>query len=153
MTYIFFWLSFGYSFHHIFLTLLPFDQFFDQLKIHNGNPINRLSMICLWNHHNKFITKILHLILLVNNWQNGNNSMSIFWPCLFHNPPFIGVESIRNSICYFYQCYFGIRHFCLVCLSLSYMANSKSFCQHMLVYYSLLLPNITLILLCSRSNS
>jgi hypothetical protein len=33
------------------------------------------------------------------------------------------------------------------------MANSKSFCQHMLVYYSLLLPNITLILLCSRSNS
>jgi hypothetical protein len=36
---------FGYFLNHIFLTFLPFDQFFDQLRIHDGSPINKLSMI------------------------------------------------------------------------------------------------------------
>jgi hypothetical protein len=56
---------------------------------------------------------------MVNNWRNGN---------------------IKNSIYYFYQCYFGIRHLCLVYLCFFYMVDSKNFYQHMLVYYSLLLP-------------
>jgi hypothetical protein len=38
---------FGCSFNHILLILFPSNQLFDQLKIHNGNPINRLSMIYL----------------------------------------------------------------------------------------------------------
>ncbi len=36
--------------------------------------------------------------------------------------------------------YFSIKHFCLVCLCFSYMADSKNFCQQMVVYYFLLLP-------------
>jgi hypothetical protein len=58
---------FGYSLTCIFLTLLPSDQFFNQLKIHDYNPINRISMICYGNYHSRFIIKILHLILLVFN--------------------------------------------------------------------------------------
>jgi hypothetical protein len=79
---IIFWLSFGCSFNHVFLTLFPFDQFLDQfldqLRIHNYNPIDILSMIYFGDHHGIFIAKILHLILLVNNRQNGNNSIGIF---------------------------------------------------------------------------
>jgi hypothetical protein len=37
------------------------------LKIHDCNPINRLSMIYSKDHHNKLVAKILHLILLINN--------------------------------------------------------------------------------------
>jgi hypothetical protein len=77
MAYILFWFSFGYSLNHIFLTLVPSDQFFDQLRIHDCSPINRLSMIYSKDHHNGFITRILHLILLINNWQSGNNSISL----------------------------------------------------------------------------
>jgi hypothetical protein len=49
------------------LTILPSHQFLDQLGIHDCIPINRLSMIYS-NYHSKLITKILHLIFLVNNW-------------------------------------------------------------------------------------
>jgi hypothetical protein len=74
----FFWLSFGCSLNHVFLTFFPFDQFLDRLKIHNYNPIDILSMIYFGDHHGRFIAKILHLILLVNNRQNGSNSLGIF---------------------------------------------------------------------------
>jgi hypothetical protein len=62
-----FWFSFGYSFNHIFLTLLPSNQFLNQLTIHDYSLINKLSMICFGDHHSKLIAKILHLILLINN--------------------------------------------------------------------------------------
>jgi hypothetical protein len=77
MAYTFFGFSFGSSINHIFLTLVPSNQFLDQLKIHDYNPINKLSMICSRDHHNKLIVKILHLILLVNNCQNGDNYINI----------------------------------------------------------------------------
>ncbi len=97
-----------------------------------------------------FIANILHLILLVNIWQNGNNYINILWLHLFHNPPFIGVVSVRDSICYIYQCYYGIRHFYLVCFYFSCMVDSNNFYQDMLVYFFCSSPNITLILLCSK---
>jgi hypothetical protein len=96
----------------------PIFWFKIQMRIHDCNPINKLSMIYSRNHQSKFIVKILHLILLVSNWQNGRNSINILWPHLFHHPPFIGVISVRDSIYYICQCYFGIRHFYLVHLSL-----------------------------------
>ncbi len=77
MTDILFLFSFGYSFNHIFLTLSPFDQLLDQLKKHNGNPIDKLSMIYSKDHHNKLIIKILHLILLVNSGQDGNYPIGV----------------------------------------------------------------------------
>ncbi len=98
------------------------------IEKHNGSPINKLSMIHPWNHHSRVIVKILHLVLPVHNWHNGNNSIIILWPHLFHNPPFIVVVSIKKSICYFYQCYYGIIHLCLVCLCFLCMANFKNFC-------------------------
>jgi hypothetical protein len=39
---------------------------------HNYIPIDKLSMICFNDYHSRLITKILHLILLLNNRQNGN---------------------------------------------------------------------------------
>jgi len=131
MTYIFLKFSFGCSLNHIFLTFFWSDQFFDQLKIHDYNPIHKLSMICCRYHHGRLMVKILHLILLVNNWQNGNNSINILWPHLFQNPPFIDVVSIKDFIsyiCYIYQCYFGIRHLCLICLCFSRMIDLKNLC-------------------------
>jgi hypothetical protein len=77
MAYIFFWFSFGYSLYHIFLTLLPSNQFLDQLKIHDRSPTNKLSLIYSGNHHNRLIVKILNHILLINNWQNVNNYINI----------------------------------------------------------------------------
>jgi hypothetical protein len=77
MTHILFLFSFGYSLNHICLTLFPFEQLLNQLKKHNGNPIDKLSMIYFGDHHNKLIIKILHLILLVNNGQDGNYPIGI----------------------------------------------------------------------------
>ncbi len=78
MTHIFFWFSFGCSFDHIFLTLFPFDHLLDQLRKHNCSPIDKLSMICFLNHHNRLIIKILYLIILINNGQDGNYLIGIF---------------------------------------------------------------------------
>jgi hypothetical protein len=78
MAYILFWLSFGCSFNHVLLTLFPFDQLLDQLRILNYTPIDRISMICFTYHHGKLITKIFHFIFLVDNGQNNNNSIGIF---------------------------------------------------------------------------
>jgi hypothetical protein len=77
MAFILFWFPFGCYFNHVFLTLFPYDQFLDQLKIHNYSPIDKLSMIYSENHHGRFIDKILHLIFLVNNGRNCKNSISI----------------------------------------------------------------------------
>jgi hypothetical protein len=52
-----FWVLFGCSLNHIFLTLLPSNQFFDQLKIHDYIPINKLSMTCFGDHHNNLLLK------------------------------------------------------------------------------------------------
>jgi hypothetical protein len=87
MAYILFWFLFGCSFNHIFSTLLPSNQFLDQLRMHDYNPINRLSMICFKDHHSTLITKILHLILLVNNWQNGTILLTYFNLIFFMTHP------------------------------------------------------------------
>jgi hypothetical protein len=50
-----------------FLTLFPSYKLFDQLKIHDCSPINKFSIIYSRGDHSKFIVKILHLIILVNN--------------------------------------------------------------------------------------
>jgi hypothetical protein len=123
MTHIFFWLSFGCSLNHIFLTLFPSDQLLDQLKKHNCSPIDRLSMICSKDHHNKFITKILYLILLVDNGQDGSYPIGIFGLHFFYNPPFINVVSIWNFVSYICQCYYSIKHICLIWLCLPCMTN------------------------------
>jgi len=73
----FFGFFFCCSFNHVFLTLFPFDQSFNQLRIYNCSPIDRFSMICSGNHHGRFIANILHLIFLVDNGKNCNNSTSI----------------------------------------------------------------------------
>jgi hypothetical protein len=57
MAYILFWFSFGYSFNHVLLTLFPSDQLLDQLKIHNYNPIDRISMIYFGDHHGNLLLK------------------------------------------------------------------------------------------------
>jgi hypothetical protein len=57
MAYILFLFSFGYSFNHIFLTLVPSNQLFDQLKIHDCSPIIKLSMIYSKDHHSRLIVK------------------------------------------------------------------------------------------------
>jgi hypothetical protein len=152
MAYILFWFSFGCSPNHIFLTLVASNQFLNQLRIHDYSPINRLSMICSRDRHSRLIAKILHLILLVNNWHNGSKSISIPWPHLFDNPPFIGVLNVKDFICYLCQCYSNIRHLCLVYLCISYMVDFKNFYQDMFIYYFCSSPNITLILLCLGSN-
>jgi hypothetical protein len=51
----FFWISFGCSLNHILKTLVPSDQFLDQLKIRDYNPINRLSVIYYRDHHSRLI--------------------------------------------------------------------------------------------------
>jgi hypothetical protein len=114
-----------------FSNISPIWSIFWPIEKHDYNPIQRLSMICCRYHHGRLMVKILHLILLVNNWQNGNNSINILWPRLFQNPPFIDVGSIKDFIsyiCYIYQCYFGIRHLCLICLCLSRMIDLKNLC-------------------------
>jgi len=80
MAYIFFWLSFGYSFNHVILTLIPSDQLFNQLRLYNCNLIDKFSMICFRDHHSKFVAKILHLIFLINNGQNCSNFIDICEP-------------------------------------------------------------------------
>jgi hypothetical protein len=75
MAYILCWHSFGYSLNHVLLTLFPSNQLFDQLRIHNCCPIEKFSMICFRDHHGRFIAKILHLIFLIDNGQNYNNSI------------------------------------------------------------------------------
>jgi hypothetical protein len=97
-----------------FSNISPIWSIFWPIEKHDYNPIQRLSMICCRYHHGRLMVKILHLILLVNNLQNGNNSISMLWPHLFHNQPFIGVVNFKNSICYFCKCYSSIRHFCLI---------------------------------------
>jgi len=130
MAYIFYWFSFGYSLDHFFLTFFPFDQFLDQLIIHNCSPINRLSMTCSKDHHGRVITKILHLIFLINNGQNYNNSIDIFWFHFLHNPPFISVVNIWDSVNYIWQCYYGILQLYLVCFCLFCMVDLENLCQH-----------------------
>jgi len=68
-------LSFSCSFNHVVLTLFPSNQLFNQLKIHNCSLINRFSMIYFGDHHGRFIAKILHLIVLIDNGQNCNSSI------------------------------------------------------------------------------
>jgi len=62
---------------HVFFTIFPSNQLLDQFKKHNYSPIDKLSMICSRYHHNRFITKILHFILLVNNRQDGSYPIGI----------------------------------------------------------------------------
>jgi hypothetical protein len=77
MAYIFFWFSFGSSFNHVLLTFFPFNQLFDQLKIHNCNPIDKFCMICFRDHHNRFVVKLLHLIFLIDNGKNCSNFIDV----------------------------------------------------------------------------
>ncbi len=77
MVYIIFWFSFCYSFDHGFLSLFPFDQLLDQLKIHNCNLISKFSMIWFGDHHGGFIYKILHFIFLIDNGQNCKKNINI----------------------------------------------------------------------------
>jgi hypothetical protein len=80
--------------------LVPPPQLIDQLRIHNCNPIDRFLIIYFGDHHCKFITKILHVIFLIDNGSNYNNSIDILWSHFLYNSPFIGVVSMWDSINY-----------------------------------------------------
>ncbi len=100
MTYILPGLFFYSSFNHVLLTFVPFNQLFDQLRIHDYNPIHRFSMIYFGDHHGKFVAKVLHLIFLIDNGQNRSNPINILKFHFLNNPSFIGVVSIWNPINY-----------------------------------------------------
>ncbi len=77
MAYIIFWLSFSCSLNHVVVTLFPSNQLFDRLRIHNWSLIDKFSMIYFGDHHGRFIAKILHLIVLIDNGNNCNNYIDI----------------------------------------------------------------------------
>ncbi len=77
MAYILFWFSLSCSLNNVLLTLFPSDKLFHQLRLHNNSPIDKFFTICFGSHHGKFIAKILHLIFLIDNGQNSNNSIDI----------------------------------------------------------------------------
>jgi hypothetical protein len=130
MAYILLGLFFNSSHNHVLLTFFPYDQLFNQLRIHNCSPIHRLSMICFGDHHGKLITKILHLIFFINNGVNCTNLIYIVQFHFLHNPLLIGVVSIWNPISYVCQCYFSISNFSLICLYFSCMEKFKNLCCH-----------------------
>jgi hypothetical protein len=77
MAYILLGLSLSSSLNHVILTLFPFDQLFDQLRIHDYDPIDKFSMIYFGDHHGRFVFKVLHLIFLIDNEQNCSNPIDI----------------------------------------------------------------------------
>ncbi len=108
MAYILLGLSLGRSFNHVLLTFVPFDQLFDQLKLHDCSPIHRFSMICFGDHHGRFVVKVLHHIFLIDNGQNCSNPIDILWFHFVNNPSFISVVRIWNLVSYVCQSYFNI---------------------------------------------
>ncbi len=58
----------------------------------------------------------------------------------FHNPPFISVVNVRDSNYYIYQCYFSIKHLCLVYFCFPTWQILKTSYQDSFVYYSLFIP-------------